>query len=112
MRWGLWGTTHVSNSKLGFKPMGYHRFDQIQISLKIGKQISKNIRIEPNAKLLGTVNGRGYDCRDGEVNGIEGHDDGIWNKVCKYCNNTNPPFKMFRFYCPLLSCPVISSLTL
>jgi len=31
--------------------------------------------------IIGTVRGGGYNCKDGEVNELEGHDDGIWNKV-------------------------------
>ena len=34
-----------------------------------------------NAKLPGTVNGAGFDCRTGKIGSLEGHKEGIWNKV-------------------------------
>ena len=34
--------------------------------------------------LIGTVQGRGYDCRTDKINKIEGSTDGFWNQVSQW----------------------------
>ena len=34
--------------------------------------------------LIGTVQGGGYDCRDGTLSNWQGQTDGIWNKVTEH----------------------------
>ena len=59
--------------------MGDHRLVEVQMQ-KVLTEFSK--KMFKNYELSGTVNGGGFDCRDGNIsNKVEQREDGYWNKV-------------------------------
>ena len=57
------------------------RTNQFVIIGRYKSKIYFDIKICYLYQFLGTVQGHGYDCRQGKTNTFEGSDNGLWSKV-------------------------------
>ena len=82
--------------------------------LKVGEWLitsSAQFEAEMTHKTSGTVNGAGYDCRNGQVRKFEETDEGIWNMVgfdSKLWKWRFFKLLKWRFFISVLPCAVAS----